>query len=100
MFVFLLSVPLLPLWRAHIAFCACCVVSEVLPPAGDFVAAFFFPREVTERNDVKNDEKQMGYDYFLESMKSKVSSAMQGADERALESKEYKELMKKIIVSG
>lgn len=41
----------------------------------------------------------MNLEYFLEEMQNKVSSAMEGADQRALESKGYKDLMKNIIVS-
>lgn len=41
--------------------------------------------------------EQMDMAYFLETMQSKLSSAMQGADQKALESKKYKDLMKKII---
>lgn len=41
----------------------------------------------------------MNLEYFLEIMQSKVSSGMEGADERAVESKEYKDVMKKINVS-
>lgn len=41
----------------------------------------------------------MDMEYFLEGMTSKLSSAMEGADEKALESKEYKDLMKMIVVS-
>eukprot|EP00903_Cladosiphon_okamuranus_P010287 g9738.t1 len=41
--------------------------------------------------------EQMNLEYFVEMVQSKVSSAMERADERALESTEYKELMKKIM---
>lgn len=41
----------------------------------------------------------MNMSYFLEEMKGEVSSAMEGADEKALESKKFKEVMKKISVS-
>lgn len=42
---------------------------------------------------------QMDMNYFLKEMKSKVSSAMQGADQKAVESEAYKEVVKHIIVS-
>ncbi len=41
----------------------------------------------------------MDFEYFLEEMKSKVSSAMQGAEQRAVESKAYKDVVKHVIVS-
>ncbi|CAM9223838.1 unnamed protein product, partial [Ectocarpus sp. 13 AM-2016] len=43
--------------------------------------------------------EEMDMAYFLERMTSKLSSAMEGADEKALESKDYKDLMKMIVVS-
>ncbi|CAM9149014.1 unnamed protein product [Ectocarpus sp. 8 AP-2014] len=44
--------------------------------------------------------EEMDMAYFLESMTSKLSSAMEGADEKALESKEYKDLMKTIVATA
>lgn len=44
-------------------------------------------------------KKQMNLEHFKQIIQSKVSSDMEGADQRALESKEYKDVMKKIIVS-
>lgn len=41
----------------------------------------------------------MNMEHILEIVHNKVSSIMEGADERALESQAYKDLMKKIIVS-
>eukprot|EP00752_Nemacystus_decipiens_P014752 g13135.t1 len=41
--------------------------------------------------------EQMNLEYFLQIMRAKVSSDMEGADQRALESNEYKEVMKKVM---
>jgi len=43
---------------------------------------------------------QMDMAYFLDEMKSKVSSAMQGADQKALGSQAYKDVLKQIIVGA
>lgn len=48
---------------------------------------------------MQKKKKKMSLKFFLDEMQSKVSLAMEGADEKALESKEYKDVMKKIIVS-
>ncbi|CAM9509251.1 unnamed protein product [Ectocarpus fasciculatus] len=44
--------------------------------------------------------EEMDMAYFLEGMTSKLSSAMEGADEKALESQEYKNLMKMIVATA
>lgn len=41
----------------------------------------------------------MDVPYFLDDMESKVASAMEGADQKAVESQMYKDVMKSIAVS-
>lgn len=75
--------------------CCCCVSWQL----------FFYSVNNETSTEYKHacnalkSSKQMGMKYFLETMQSKVSSEMEGANEKAVESMEYKEVMKKIIVS-